>query len=136
MRLPGAVHITPLSLFEKDISNLLTIKNRKRIFYSDDEDLALRTSALAASLGYKNVHYLKGGLTALKDSILNFHSQIQLSNSRTPFHESVLKSRITRSERDKLRFREHAAGLLPGIIAKASGKTEVKKKLKKVQGGC
>lgn len=119
--LPMALNIPVGNLFDKDTRKQLSLKHKKRVFYSQDETQAIRAARLAEELGFKNIYVLKGGLNEFSASILNFQRPVNI---------------LTRQEADTYRFRERARTELPVLIEKSKASKTVKKVSKRVVGGC
>jgi rhodanese-related sulfurtransferase/uncharacterized membrane protein YedE/YeeE len=121
LSLPRSTLLTYDNLFEKEPNILLNLKHREKIFVADNE-LTERKMAIAASeLGYRNIKILGGGLDQFMSRINNF---IPLENPQTI------------DEKDANRFWSQAAGVIPVLIENSKPKGPVKKKMKRVIGGC
>ncbi len=121
LALPGAVNIPLKNLFSKEYSDLLGDKNRKKVFYADDEDLAKKAAVVSAMIGGENGCVLAGGLNGFRSSILAF---------------SKPEGQLSRQEIDTYRFREKASVVIPELIKKARNTVKAPKVIKKIAGGC
>ena len=121
MSLPKSVLFTFDNMFEKEPNILLKLKHKDKIFVANDELTERRMAIVASELGYKGIHVLRGGLDGFKQNILNF----------TP-----IKNPQTIDEINLNRFRTKAQKIIPVLIENNKPKGPVKKKLKRVLGGC
>ena len=76
---------------------------------------------VASELGYKGIHILKGGLDGFKHDILNY---------------APIENPQTIDQKNLNRFRVKAKKLIPILIENNKPKGPVKKKQKRVVGGC
>ena len=121
LALPGAVNIPLKNLFSKEYSELLGNKNKKKVFYADDEDLAKKAAVVSSEIGAENTCVLKGGMDNFKASILTFAKP---------------EGTLTRQEIDTYRFREKASREIPELIKKSKNTVKAPKVIKKIAGGC
>lgn len=123
LSLPRSKNYTLESLFEKNTDKLLSLRNKKNVFISDDEKTALKGAFIASKLGYTDIYVLEGGLQKFNNEIINFK----------PSSEAV-----GREEKDTYRFRTKASKLIPELIAadKDKKKSTEENKPKRVIGGC
>lgn len=121
MSLPKSVLFTFDNMFEKEPNILLKLKHKDKIFIANDELTERKMAIVANELGYKGIHVLKGGLDGFKQDILNFKP---IENPQTIEEEYIN------------RFRTKAQKLIPTLIENNKPKGPVKKKLKRVIGGC
>ena len=121
LTLPGAVNIPAKSIFGKEWFDILSDRSKKKVFFSDNEELARKAAVIASELGYTNNYILAGGLNVFKANIINFQKPTVVS---------------TRQEIDTYRFREKAHVAIPEMIQKSKSATTVKKVIKKIAGGC
>ncbi|ACF14698.1 Rhodanese domain protein [Chloroherpeton thalassium ATCC 35110] len=119
--LPKSVSVTPNNLFEKETAKLLSRKGKMKVFLAEDEESAVKLALAAQTLGFKNISVLKGGLREFKQEILDF--------SPTP----EAKNRLNEYT---LRFRSKASHVIPILIEQNKNAAPVKKKAKRVLGGC
>ena len=119
--LPKAYPMTMESLFEKDATRELSQRRRTNVFVAGSEAEERRFAAVASELGIENVVVLEGGYSALDRDILRFDSTVVPKSGRSA---------------DVIRFRSQASVELPRIISESAGSGQVKKKSKRVVGGC
>jgi uncharacterized membrane protein YedE/YeeE/rhodanese-related sulfurtransferase len=121
LSLPRSTSLTYDNLFEKEPNILLNLKHKEKVFVADNE-LTERQMAIAATeLGYKGVAILQGGLAQFMARINNF---------------KPVENPQTTDEKDANRFWSNAAEVIPVLIENSKPKGPVKKKLKRVIGGC
>ena len=121
MSLPKSVLFTFDNMFEKEPNVLLNLKHKKKIFIANDELTERKMAVVANELGYKGIHILLGGLDGFKRDILNF---------------KPIENPQTIDEKNMNRFRTKAQNIIPVLIENNKPKGPVKKKLKRVIGGC
>lgn len=121
MTLPGAVNIPIESMFGKEWRDVLGQWRKKKVFFADSEEQSVRAAMLARLLGYENIAALQGGLREFKRTILN---------ARLP------QRALSREERDTYRFRLKAAPQIVALIKAQGAPQPVKKRVKKIVGGC
>ena len=121
LTLPGAVNIPLEEMFGKQWRDVLT-NDKIKVFIADDETLERKAAALAQLLGYKNVHFLRGGLNEFRNTILAVPS---------------LPPNPSADDLDTYRFRRSASEPITEMIKEqAAGPKKVIKIVKKVSGGC
>jgi rhodanese-related sulfurtransferase len=121
MSLPKSVLFTFDNLFEKEPNILLKLKHKEKVFVADDELTERKMAIVAAELGFKGISILAGGLNAFKEQILDF---------------KPIENPQTLDEKYTNRFRTKAKVEIPILIQNSKPKGPVKKKLKRVIGGC
>ena len=121
MSLPKSVLFTFDNMFEKEPNILLNLKHKEKIFIANDELTERKMAIVASELGYKGIHILMGGLDGFKQDILNF---------------KPIEKPQTIEEEYINRFRTKAQKIIPVLIENNKPKGPVKKKLKRVIGGC
>ena len=121
MSLPGAVNIPVESMFGKEWQDVLVQSRKKKVFFANNEDDAVKAATLAKVLGYENVRVLQGGLAEFTQTILD---------AQLPLHE------LTRGEEDTYKFRLKAAPQLATLIQERDQPKRVEVRVKKIQGGC
>jgi rhodanese-related sulfurtransferase/uncharacterized membrane protein YedE/YeeE len=119
--LPNSIPYKVDNFFEKESNRFLRIRKRTYVFTAENEYTERKLAVLASELGYKNIKILKGGLNAFKKNILNFEQ------SRKP------ENKI---EEATFKFRKIAKVIIPKLIKAHKNVSPVKKKLKRVVGGC
>lgn len=121
MTLPGAINISLDEMFGKQWRDVLG-SSKIKVFIAEDEMLERRACALAQELGYKNFHFLRGGLSNFRNNILNV---------------SIPQRELTPDEKDMYRFRTKASVQLAEMIKQqVAGPKKVARPVKKVSGGC
>lgn len=120
MTLPGAVNIPTDAMFGREWRDVLG-QPGKKVFFADNEEQGVRAATLARLLGYENVVALKGGLGEFTKTILRVH---------------LPERELTRGERDTYRFRLKAAPQIAALIKEQGAPKPVKKRIKKIVGGC
>lgn len=121
MSLPKSILFTFDNLFEKEPNILLNLKHKEKVFIANDELTERKMAIIATELGYKNINILKGGLKAFMEKLTNF---------------KPIKNPKTLDEKYANRFWTKAQKIIPVLIANNKPKGPVKKKLKRVIGGC
>ncbi len=121
MSLPKSTLFTFDNLFEKEPNILLNIKHKEKVFVANDEMSERKMAIVAAELGFKGIFILQGGLNKFKEQIIDF----------TP-----IENPKTIDEEYTNRFRTKAKKLIPVLIKNNKSKGPVKKKMKRVLGGC
>jgi len=121
LTLPGAVNITPETMFSKEWNMMLSARNKRRVFIADTEHDARRADAVAQALGVENTFVLQGGLAEFEASILRYRTPASIADDQTA---------------DTDRFRLRAAPAIAKLIADAKNKPKVVKIVKKIAGGC
>lgn len=119
--LPNSISYKLDNFFEKEPNKFLRIRHRTYVFVAEDEYTERKLAVLASELGYENIRILKGGLKAFREEILNF---IPNRKPRNKIEEATFK------------FRETAKVVIPELIKAHKPAGPVKKKLKRVVGGC
>jgi len=121
MSLPKSRLFTFDNLFEKEPTILLNLKHKEKVFIADDEITERKMAIVATELGFHGIFILKGGLDNFKQQILNY----------TPIENpETLEAEYTD------RFRRKANQVIPVLIENSKPKGPVKKKIKRVVGGC
>lgn len=120
--LPGAVNIQKGELLQKEFTEILGQRHKRKIFLGTDTEDGILAAHLAREAGYENIYVVKGGMSEFRSSILQ-HTKSTISN--------------TRDEIDTDRFRTKARSSLTIMIQEAKNSTVKPAKLvKKVAGGC
>lgn len=121
MSLPKSILFTFDNLFEKEPNVLLRLKHKEKVFIANDEMSERKMAIIASELGFNDIFILKGGLDAFKEQILNF---VPIENPKTIDEEYTN------------RFRTKAKKVIPVLIENSKPAVPVKKKSKRVIGGC
>lgn len=121
MSLPKSILFTFDNLFEKEPNVFLNLKHKEKVFIANDELSEKKMAIVAAELGFKGIVILNGGLDGFREQILNF----------TP-----IENPKTLDEKYINRFRSKAKEVIPVLIKNNKPQGRVKKKMKRVIGGC
>jgi rhodanese-related sulfurtransferase len=121
MTLPGAVNVPAENLFTKEWNEMLSAKNKRRVFIADNERDERRADAVAHALAIENTFVLQGGLAEFDASILRYRSPAVITDDQTA---------------DTDRFRLRAAPAIAKLIAESKNKPKMIKIVKKIAGGC
>lgn len=122
LTLPGAVNIQPEQILQKEFSDILGQRHKKKIFLANDERGGIQAASLALEGGYENIFMLKGGMDEFTSSILTYAAPSTLT---------------TQGEIDTDRFRSKARVAVAALIKEAkSSAVKPAKLVKKVAGGC
>jgi rhodanese-related sulfurtransferase len=120
--LPSSVSMPLAGLLTKEWAPLLGRRHTTKVFVDEDGSQALRAALLAQRLGYDDARVLQGGVQEFRHAILEYQAP-------TPTPDAALS--------DTDRFRSEARVLLTKRIEEARAKpAQVKKVVKKAQGGC
>lgn len=120
--LPGAVHIPIDEMFGKQWRDILNQDRLKKVFFAENDSLGRQAAALALTMGYKNVRFLRGGMEEFGSTILR---------APTPAGE------LTPEQRDAARFRTKASAQIAILIKEhAAGGKKTPRPVKKITGGC
>lgn len=120
--LPGSRNLTLQNFFSKETAPLFSHRHIKKVIVGNDEAGERAACGLLHELGYENYAFLRGGMSAFSQTILQPTEYVPTGTR----WDGVVKN-----------FRENARGTILRMIeeGKRSGVKEVKK-VKKVQGGC
>lgn len=121
LNLPKSTLFTLDNLFEKEPNKLLTLRHKVNVFLANNELTARKFAIIANEIGYKNIRILEGGYSEFQNLILNPGSVIDTTNKEA---------------RDTYRFRVRASQVIPELIKENKPIGPVKKKQKRVVGGC
>ncbi|NTV46292.1 MAG: YeeE/YedE family protein, partial [Chlorobiales bacterium] len=119
--LPKSVSYTVDNLFEKEPSKLLSVRHKVNVFVAQDEAAEIKAALVAKKLGFKNIEVLQDGIGAFRKEILDFKPDAQ--------HEQEMNEYT-------VRFRTKASQVIPVLIEQNKAAAPVKKKVKRVLGGC
>ncbi|NTW50894.1 MAG: rhodanese-like domain-containing protein, partial [Chlorobiales bacterium] len=119
--LPKSVSYTVDNLFEKEPANLLSVRHKVKVFVASDEASEIKAALVAKKLGFKNIEVLEGGIGAFKKEILDFKPGVQPEQGMNEY---------------TVRFRTKASQVIPVLIEQNKTTGPVKKKAKRVLGGC
>ncbi|NUN69526.1 MAG: YeeE/YedE family protein [Bacteroidetes bacterium] len=133
--LPGAVNISGRQLFQKEFSEVLGNKHKRKIFVGKNETEARTAALLAMELGYENITVLCGGMeqflgTMVTRTMSGSACQYAAAQQHSPVMDAL-------QAKDTERFRSKASAQLAAMIAEAKNASVKPVKLvKKVSGGC
>ena len=120
--LPGAVNVPVDEMFGKRWRDVLGQDRKRKVFIADDEASGHKAAALAQHLGYKNVHFLRGGLEEFELTIVNVH---------------IPTGDLTADQRDVYSFRTKAKAQIALLLKEqAAGPKKAQRPVKKITGGC
>ena len=122
INLPNSVNLTFENMFTKDVTQMLLINHKKRIFIADDFATEKKAAFIADRLGFDEIYVVPGGFKNFKENILDFKNPLTINSKQ---------------EADTYSFREKASKEIPNII-EANKKKQVPKKneTKRTLGGC
>jgi 3-mercaptopyruvate sulfurtransferase SseA len=93
--IPGSVNIPLEKLTESGLENMLTSKNVRTIFYSNDDLLALMALTIATGMGTDNVFVMKGGLNEWFQTVmLSEYSGETITARENALFENRFKARV------------------------------------------
>jgi len=122
MNLPNSVNITQENMFTKDVTQMLLINHKKRIFIADDSAIEKKAAFIADKLGFDEIYILTGGFNNFKENILNYKNSLVAN---------------TKQEADINSFRDKASKIILKIIEANKLKQAPKKnESKRTLGGC
>lgn len=119
--LPNSHSFNVNNFFEKEPDRFLRMRHNTYVFIAEDELTERKMAIIASEVGYENIKILKGGLAAFRDQIINFEETHPPEN---------------KIEEATFRFRNKAKVIIPQMIKDNKSAGPVKKKLKRVVGGC
>lgn len=142
MMLPGSTNIETKQIFQKEFSEVLGNRHKRKVFVSNDEIQSRTAALIAQELGYENIAVLCGGIDYFVKSVIllkeeGFSNTCPFEfalNTQQPSNKQNIDARQTK---DTERFRSKAGVVITAMIkeAKASAVKPVKL-VKKVAGGC
>lgn len=122
INLPNSVNLTIENMFTKDVTQMLLINHKKRIFIANDIVTEKKASFIADRLGFDEIYVIPGGFNNFKENILDFKNPL---------------TRNTKQEADTYAFREKASKVIPKLIETNKLKQAPKKnETKRTLGGC
>lgn len=142
MFLPHSINIETKQIFQKEFSELLGQRHKKKVFVANDEIEARKAALIAQRLGYENISVLCGDITTFVNTeiYLKRETEKQLCKYQIMFigtSPQNLKQVDARQEKDTERFRTKASVILTTLIKEAkNSQTKPTKLVKKVAGGC
>ncbi|MFA6456925.1 MAG: rhodanese-like domain-containing protein [Bacteroidota bacterium] len=134
--LPGAVNIEPKQVLQKEFSEILANRHKKKIFIGNDESQSRTAALIALELGYENVSVLCGGMPEFINTFLS--GKIGVQNAGCTFQSNGQAAAVDMQQvKDTERFRTKAGMTLAAMIREAKASASKPAKLvKKVAGGC
>ena len=140
MTLPGAINIEQKQIFQKEFSEVLGQRHKKKIFIGNNENEERTAALIAQELGYENIHVLCNGFPSLINTIIRLQPEPNecsfalMTNGNV--HNQIVKVDVQQAI-DTERFRTKASVTLAEIIKEAKNSMAKPTKLvKKVAGGC
>ncbi|MFA5831891.1 MAG: YeeE/YedE thiosulfate transporter family protein [Bacteroidota bacterium] len=139
--LPGSTNIETKQIFQKEFSDVLGNRHKKKVFVGNDE-ISSRTAALIAQrLGYENISILCGGLPLLLNSVVNVKPDNGITEctflSASQSNSTINLAMDSQQLKDTQRFRARASVVLATMMKEAKNSSIKPTKLvKKVAGGC
>ena len=118
--LPGAFNVARDELFGKQWEDVFD-SHKQKVFVAASEEEAVQAATLASLLGIEKAEALEGGWQGFTSTILDAKSIEQVAK---------------KGDKDTYRFRQRAATQIARMIAERGKVEPVKKKVKKVVGGC
>lgn len=142
MMLPGSFNIEVQQMFQKEYSEILGQRHKKKVFVGSSEVEARKAALIALELGYENISVLCGGMTSFVNTVIYMKPEIkrQQCEFQVLFMGTSPQNSIQvdpQQAKDTERFRTKASGLLTTMIQEAKNSAIKPVKLvKKVAGGC
>lgn len=142
MFLPGSINIELQQIFQKEFSEILGQRRKRKVFIGTNEIEARQAALIAQELGYENIAVLCGGMKNFVNTVIYLKPETQ--KQKCEFQvllvgtaQQNLRPIDPRQEKDTERFRSRASSALKTMIREAKN-TAVKpvKLVKKVSGGC
>ncbi len=134
MLLPGSTNIELKQLFQKEYSELLGNRHKRKVIVAGTENEERIAAAMAERLGYENFSVLCGGLPNLVQTVIERKTG---TVENTCAFTGMTRSADIRQATDTERFRSKAGIILAGMIQEAKNSNVKPVKLvKKVSGGC
>jgi len=139
--LPGSTNIEAKQIFQKEFSEVLGNRHKKKVFVGNDEITSRTAALIAQQLGYENISILCGGLPRLMSSVVNLKPDdgtpacafLQPSDSKTQGHLVMDSQQLIDTERFRIK-----ASVQLTLMMKEAKNSSIKptKLVKKVAGGC
>lgn len=133
--LPGATNISGRQIFQKEFSELLGNRHKRKVFVGKDEVQSRTAALLAMELGYENVTVLCGGMEQFVGTMVTrTMTEPACAYAAAQPHSAVMD---VLQAKDTERFRVKAGKQLAVMIAAAkNANVKPVKLVKKVSGGC
>jgi rhodanese-related sulfurtransferase len=142
MMLPGSTNIETQQIFQKEFSEVLGNRHKRKVFVSNDEVQSRTAALIAQELGYENISVLCGGIDHFVNAVILRKEEDVTNTCPFQFANNTQQSQSTpnvdaQQVKDTERFRSKAGVTITAMIkeAKASAVKPVKL-VKKVAGGC
>lgn len=142
MSLPGSTNIELHQIFQKEYSEILGQRHKRKVFIGNDEVEARTAALIAKRLGYENIAVLCGGMKNFVNNVIdrNPETKYEECQFRAIFASSMPQPVVHEDPRqaaDTERFRLKAGVVLTTMIQEAKNAAVKPVKLvKKVAGGC
>ncbi len=142
MLLPGSINIETKQIFQKEFSEILGQRHKKKVFIGNDEIDTRKAALVALRLGYDNISVLCGDMTTFVNTeiYLKPETEKQMCKYQVLFTGAAplnIKQVDARQSLDTERFRTKASSILTTMIKEAKNSAVKSTKLvKKVAGGC
>lgn len=143
MFLPGSTNIEPKQIFQKEYSELLSNRHKRKVFIGNDEVQSRTAALIAQELGYENIAVLCGGMEQFVNAFILKKTEM-IGNEYCPYQFTSSGQAMTtpkpvdaRQANDTERFRANASVTLTAMLHEASiSAAKPVKLVKKVAGGC
>jgi hypothetical protein len=142
MSLPGSSNIELNQIFQKEYSEVLGQRHKRKVFIGNDEVEARTAALIAKRLGYENIAVLCGGMKNFVNTVIyrNPETKKEECQFRAIFASSMPQPVVHEDPRqaaDTERFRLKAGVVLTTMIQEAkTSSVKPVKLVKKVAGGC
>ena len=142
MPLPGSINIETKQIFQKEFSEILGQRHKKKVFVANDEIEARKAALIALRLGYENISVLCGDITNFVNTVIYLkpETEKQICKYQVMFTGTApqnVKQIDVLQKKDTERFRSKASITLTTMIKEAKNSAVKPTKLvKKVAGGC
>lgn len=142
MLLPGSINMETKQIFQKEFSEVLGQRHKKKVFVANDEIESRKAALIAQRLGYDNISVLCGNMTSFVNTeiYLKPETETPICKYQVMFIGSVplnIKKVDARQAKDTERFRTKASNTLTTMIKEAKNSAVKPTKLvKKIAGGC
>ncbi|MDP1675952.1 MAG: YeeE/YedE thiosulfate transporter family protein [Bacteroidota bacterium] len=140
MALPGSINIEQKQIFQKEFSEVLGQRHKKKVFVGNNENEERIAALIARELGYENIHVLCNGLPSFMSAIIRLQpvtNQCSFANISSENLQQHIINVDAQQAIDTERFRTKASITLAAMIKVAKNSMAKPTKLvKKVAGGC
>ncbi len=140
MTLPGSINIEHKQIFQKEFSEVLGQRHKKKVFIANNENEERTAALITQELDYDNVYILCNGLPSFMNTIIRLEPETNecsfASTSNGNVHNQIVKLDAKQAI-DTERFRTKASVTIAAMIKEAKNSmTKPTKLIKKVAGGC